>query len=90
MTRLRSISIAAASAAFVLVPVDPALACTVCFGDPNSAETKGLRTAILFLLALVALVQVGFVKLFFTIRRRTKSIDERKKRFQVVRGGVRS
>ena len=90
MTQLRNIAIAAAAAAFVFLPVDPALACTVCFGDPNSSETKGLRTAILFLLALVALVQVGFVKLFFTIRRRTKAIDERKKRFQIVRGGVRS
>ena len=90
MTRARAITVAAMSSAFALLPVDPALACTVCFGDPDSAETKGLRTAILFLLALVALVQVGFVKLFFTIRRRSRSLDERKKRFQIVRGGVRS
>jgi len=90
MSRTRAAAIAVASAAFVLLPVEPVLACTVCFGDPNSSETRGLRIAILFLLALVALVQVGFVKLFFTIRRRSRSIDERKKRFQVVRGGVRS
>ena len=90
MKRARAFAIATASAAFVLLPIEPVLACTVCFGDPDSAETRGLRTAILFLLALVALVQVGFVKLFFTIRRRTRSLDERKKRFQVVRGGVRS
>ena len=76
MSRVRAIAIALASTALVLLPVDPVLACTVCFGDPNSAETRGLRTAILFLLALVALVQVGFVKLFFTIRRRSQ-VDRR-------------
>jgi hypothetical protein len=83
-------AIGMASTALALAPMEAVQACTVCFGDPGSAETRGLRTAILFLLALVALVQVGFVKLFFTIRRRSRSIDERKKRFHVVRGGVRS
>jgi hypothetical protein len=90
MIRARAIAIAAASAVITLLPFEPALACTVCFGDPNSSETRGLRGAILFLLLLVGLVQVGFVKLFWTFRQRAKSIDQRKKRFQIVRGGVRS
>jgi hypothetical protein len=88
--RLRSIAIAAAAWALVLAPAPPLLACTVCFGDPNSAETKGLRSAILFLLVLVALVQVGFIRLFWSIRQRAKLHDERKKRFSIVRGGVRT
>jgi hypothetical protein len=82
--------LAAATALIVLLPVEPALACTVCFGDPNSAETRGLRGAILFLLVLVGVVQIGFLKLFWTFRRRARSIDERKKRFQILRGGVRT
>jgi hypothetical protein len=33
-----------------------ALACSVCFGDPNSAQSKALATAVLFLLGTVAAV----------------------------------
>jgi len=90
MTRLRSIAIALAAAVAVVAPGTPVWACTVCFGDPDSAETRGLRGAILFLLLLVGLVQVGFVRLFWVFRQRSRSLDERKKRFQIVRGGVRS
>lgn len=90
MTRARSIAIAAAAWALVLLPGMPAFACTTCFGDPNSAETRGLRGAIVFLLILVGLVQIGFVRLFWGIRRRSKLYDERKRRFSVLRGGVRS
>jgi hypothetical protein len=72
------------------LPSAPVAACTVCFGDPNSSETKGLRGAILFMLLLVGLVQVGFVRLFWSIRQRAKLHDERKKRFSIVRGGVRT
>jgi hypothetical protein len=90
MTRLGSIALAAATAALLLVPADPVLACTVCFGDPNSAETRGLRGAILFLLLLVGGVQIGFLRLFWVFRQRARSLDERKKRFQIVRGGVRT
>jgi hypothetical protein len=90
MRRVRSLTLAVSALALAYLPSAPVWACTVCFGDPSSSETRGLRGAILFLLVLVGLVQVGFVKLFWTFRRRAKSIDERKKRFQVVRGGVRT
>jgi hypothetical protein len=62
----------------------------VCFGDPGSAETRGLRGAIVFLLVLVGLVQVGFLRLFWVFRRRARSLDERKKQLRILRGGVRS
>ena len=87
--RLRATRIAAAAAGLMLLPVDPLLACTVCFGDPDSAETKGLRGAILFLLLLVGGVQVGFLRLLWVFRQRSRSLEERKSRFQIVRGGVR-
>ena len=96
MTRARSIvsarSIAIGAAAIVLAVtgVEPVAACTVCFGDPGAAETRGLRSAIFFLLLLVGLVQIGFLRLFWTFRQRAKLHDERKKRFSVIRGGVRT
>ena len=82
--------IAIAAAAWALLPADAVLACSVCFGDADSAQTRGLRAAIVFLLILVGLVQVGFLRLFWMFRQRARSLDERKKRFQLVRGGVRS
>jgi hypothetical protein len=90
VTHLRSIGGAFVAGALALLPADPVLACTVCFGDPNSAETRGLRGAILFLLLLVGLVQVGFLRLFWVFRQRARSLDERKKRLRIVRGGVRT
>ena len=30
-----------------------ALACSVCFGDPDSMSTKGLKMGVLFLLAVI-------------------------------------
>jgi hypothetical protein len=90
MRTLRSIAIAVAAGTVALAPIEPLWACTVCFGDPGSAETRGLRGAIFFLLLLVGLVQIGFLRLFWVFRQRARSLDERKKRFQIVRGGVRT
>lgn len=92
MRRGLAIGCAAAAAAVViaLALAEPASACTVCFGDPNSAETRGLRGAILFLLVLVGFVQVGFLRLFWVFRRRAKSLDDRKKQLRIVRGGMSS
>ena len=90
MRHVRSLALAAAAWLLVLLPAAPVAACTVCFGDPGSAETKGLRSAILFLLVLVGFVQIGFVRLLWGIRQRAKLHDQRKKRFSIVRGGVRT
>jgi hypothetical protein len=89
MIRSRLLSVAAAAGTFALLAVDPLQACSVCFGDPSSAQTRGLRSAILFLLLLVGLVQVGFLRLFWRFRQRARSLDERKRKFSIVRGGVR-
>jgi hypothetical protein len=93
VTRRRCLGVALAAAMVAVAVValaEPASACTVCFGDPNSAETRGLRGAIVFLLVLVGLVQVGFLRLFWVFRRRAKSLDDRKKQLRILRGGVRS
>lgn len=60
-------------------------ACATCFGDPESPMTKGMNNAILLLLGVVGLVQVGFVTLFWSIRKRNKRVTESRN----VDGGVR-
>ena len=68
----------------------PAVACTACFGDPDSPQTQGASNAVLFLLGVIGLVQVGFVGLFLKFRLRSKSLEERKKSFRLLRGGMHS
>ena len=53
-----------------------AAACPVCFGDPNSSQTKGQNAAILFLLGVTALVMGGFVGTVLRIRRRNRKLQE--------------
>jgi hypothetical protein len=65
-----------------------ASACPVCFGGPNSI-TKGMDAAIFFLLSIVGLVQVGFVALFWSFRRRAKELQRRREQFHLINGGVR-
>ncbi|MEE2777742.1 MAG: hypothetical protein VYE73_13385 [Acidobacteriota bacterium] len=72
----------------VLALPGTASACQACFGDPNDAATKGMNNAILFLLGVVGLVQVGFVSLFWQFRKRAKYREDRKKSLQVLRGGI--
>jgi hypothetical protein len=63
-------------------------ACPVCFGGPDSIS-KGMDTAILFLLSIVGLVQIGFVALFWSFRRRAKELQKHREQFHLIQGGVR-
>jgi heme/copper-type cytochrome/quinol oxidase subunit 2 len=63
-------------------------ACPVCFGGPDSIA-KGMDSAIFFLLTIVGLVQVGFVALFWSFRRRAKELQRRREQFHLINGGVR-
>jgi hypothetical protein len=72
----------------VLAAASPAMACAVCYGDPDSAMSAGLNNAVLFLLAVVAVVQGGFVALFLSIRRRTRERARRKASLEVIEGGA--
>ena len=50
---------------------------------------QGTNNANLFLLGIVAAVQVGFVALFVSFRRRARELRQRRERFQLIEGGAR-
>ena len=52
------------------------VACSVCFGDPNSSETKGVIAAILFLLVVVFCVLGGITATAWVWARRAKQIAQ--------------
>ena len=72
---------------FLLASAEPAAACAVCYGDPNSLLTKGMNNGILALLGIVGAVQVGFVAFFWTIWKRSRRYAEHRARFRVIHGG---
>ncbi|MDZ4805473.1 MAG: hypothetical protein SGI90_11485 [Candidatus Eisenbacteria bacterium] len=47
-----------------------AYACPVCFGEPDSSQTRGLQAAILLLGGVAGLLVTGIAAMVFTIRRR--------------------
>ena len=74
-------------AILVLIP-GQADACAVCYGAADSPLTEGVNNGILVLLAVVAVVQIGFVALFLSIRQRAARERRRKESFQLIRGGA--
>jgi hypothetical protein len=80
-------SVIAAALLFAILLPSVAFACPVCFGDPNSNLTKGANNGVLFLLAIVGLVQIGFAALFWSFWRRSKELQRRKESFRVIEGG---
>jgi hypothetical protein len=67
-----------ALAAVVLLGLaNPALACPVCFGNPNSAQMKGAQAGILALLLVTISVLSGIAGFFFIyLRRRIRMFEE--------------
>ena len=61
--------------ALVAVP-KLALACPVCFGNPNSAQTKGAQAGILALLLVTVAMLTAFGGFFFYLRRRIRVFEE--------------
>jgi hypothetical protein len=54
-----------------------ALACPVCFGNPNSAQTKGVQAGILALLIVTMVMLASFAGFFFYyLRRRIRMFEE--------------
>jgi hypothetical protein len=54
-----------------------ALACPVCFGNPNSAQTKAAQTGILALLVVTVAVLASIAGFFFIyLRRRIRIFEE--------------
>jgi hypothetical protein len=67
----------------------PAHACPVCFGASDDPMAHGMNNGIFVLLGVIGAVQLGFVALFVSIRRRTRDYQERKDSFEVLNGGMR-
>lgn len=75
--------------ALVASAAGPAMACPVCFGASDSPMAAGMNNGIFFLLGVIGMVQIGFVALFVSFRRRGKAYQERKDSFEVINGGAR-
>jgi uncharacterized membrane protein len=65
-------------------------ACSVCFvGESDSPMAQGMNNAIWVLLAIVGVVQIGFVALFWSFWRRARAIRKRREQFRLIQGLVR-
>jgi len=53
-----------------------ALACAVCYGDPNSLQTAGLNLAIFSLLGFIGTVLMGFAGFFLYLRHKSKTFNK--------------
>jgi hypothetical protein len=58
--------------AFLLASAQPAFACPVCFGAPDSPQVKAMQMGILVLLAVTVVVLGSFAAFFLYLRRRQK------------------
>jgi hypothetical protein len=85
--RMKKAAIAVTAVVVGLLPT-VASACPVCFGDPSSDLNKGAANGILFMLAIIGLVQIGFIALFWTFWRRAKALRARREQFQLIDGGL--
>lgn len=86
----RSLFYVMATSALVGVALpEIASACTVCLGDPDSAMAVGVNNGILVLLGCVAVVQVGFVAMFWSFRNRARRLERRRERFSLIEGGAK-
>ena len=75
--RLGSLSLAILTGLVALATAQPALACAVCAGDPNSAISQGAQAGALVLLGVVATVLAGIASLLiFWMRRASKLANE--------------
>jgi hypothetical protein len=80
--------LAARFTAAAMLFASAANACPVCFGGASSLS-KGMDSAIIFLLTVVGLVQLGFVALFWSFWRRAKELRRKRESFHLIEGGVR-
>ncbi len=68
--RLGGLSLAILIGLVALLSAQPALACSVCAGDPNSALSQGAQAGMLVLLGVIAVLLTGLASLLlFWVRR---------------------
>ena len=73
-TRYREIRGAFTTAAAVMIGGSSVLACPVCFGAEETSMIDGARLGVLVMLAILFVVQGGFVGFFLYLRTRAKRI----------------
>jgi len=88
MRTLARLSAVAVVGIAVLGIAQPAMACPVCFGATDSPMAAGMNNGIFFLLGIIGTVQIGFVALFVSFRRRGKDSQENEDILEVINGGV--
>ncbi len=84
--RLASTSLAILACLGVLLSSQPALACSVCYGDPNSAMTQGAQAGVLVLLGVVGVVLTGFGSLLLFWIRRAAQLEAVEEASQTIPG----
>jgi len=77
MSRKRrgSLSLALLVCLAALLTAQPVLACSVCYGDPNSAMTQGAQAGVLVLLGVVGVVLTGLASLLIFWMRRAAHLE---------------
>jgi hypothetical protein len=68
--RLASMSPTILACLAALLSAPPALACSVCYGDPNSAMSQGAQAGVLVLLGVIGVVLMGLASLLLFWMRR--------------------
>ncbi|MCH7869066.1 MAG: hypothetical protein IH881_15325 [Myxococcales bacterium] len=61
---------------FAISSAQSAMACSVCYGDPNSPMTKGVQAGVLVLLGVVGTVLLLLASLLLFWIRRSAELDE--------------
>ena len=76
--------------ALTLLLAPHAFGCSVCYGAPGDPLVKGANNGILFLLAIVGFVQIGFVAMFWSFWRKAREQKRFRDSLRVIEGGPRS
>ena len=72
--RLGSLSLAVPACLLTCLIAQPALACSVCAGDPNSTMVQGVQAGVLVLLAVIGVVLSGVAALLLFWARRAANL----------------
>ncbi len=73
--RLARMSLAILVCLAALLTAQPVLACSVCYGDPNSAMTHGAQAGVIVLLSVVGVVLTGLASMLLFWMRRAAKLD---------------
>lgn len=68
----------------LLLAAPAAQACSVCWGAPDDPLVKGANNGVWVLLAIVGLVQIGFLALFYSFWRRSREHQRFRESFRVI------